>query len=73
MLHILTLSQQVPYGHNSFTSKKHNSLDTNSTADSPVKLCNFKTQHHYGSKTVVLDNKVKILDTEGPFTTKPTS
>ena len=53
--------------------KKHSSLDTNSKAGSPVKLRNFKTQHHHGSKTVVLDNKVEILDTEGPFNTKPIS
>lgn len=53
--------------------KKNSSLDTNSKAGSPVKLCNFKTQHHHGSKTIVLDYKVEILDTEGPFNTKPIS
>ena len=63
MLHILTLSQQVQYGQNGFTPKKHSSLDANSKAGSPVKLHNFKTQHHHGSKTVVLDNKVEILAT----------
>lgn len=50
MLHILTLSQQVKYGQNGFTPKKHSSLDTNIKADSPVKLRNFKTRHHHGSK-----------------------
>lgn len=73
MLHILTLSQQVQYGQNGFTPKKHSSLDANSKASSPVKLHNFKTQHHHGSKTLVLDNKVEILATEGPFNTKPMS
>ena len=70
MLHILTLSQQVQYGQHGFTPKKHSSLDANSKAGSPVKLCNFKTQHHHGSKTAVIDNKVEILDTEGTFIAK---
>ena len=56
MLHIFTLSQLVQHGQNGFTPKKHSSLDANSKAGSPAKLHNFKTQHHYGSQTVVLDN-----------------
>ena len=71
MLHILKLSQQLQYGQNGFIPKKQSGLDANDKAGSPAKLCKFKTQHHHGSKTVVLDNKVEILDTEGPFTAKP--
>lgn len=56
MLHIFTSSQQVQHGQNGFTPKKHSSLDANSEAGSLAKLCNFKTQHHHGSQTVVLDN-----------------
>ena len=48
--HILTLSQKVKYGQNGFTPKKHSSLDTNIKVDSPLKLRNFKTRHHHGSK-----------------------
>ena len=67
------VSQQVLDGQNGFTPKKHSSLDTNSKAGNPVKPHSFKTQHHHGSKTVVLDHIVEILDTVGPFTAKLTT
>ena len=61
----------MQYGKNDFTPKKHSLLDANSKASSHVKIHNFKTQYHHGSKTVAFDNKVEILDTEGPFPAKP--
>ena len=54
--YVFTLSQQVQHGQNGFKPKKHSRLDANSKAGSHAKLRNFKTQHHHGSKTVVLDN-----------------
>ena len=71
MLHILPLSQQLQYEQNGFIPKTQSSPDARSKAGSPAQLHKFKTQHHYGSKTLLLDNKIEILDTEGPFTAKP--
>ena len=65
------VSKQVLHGQNGFAPKKHSSLDTSSKTGSAVKLNNFKTKHHQGSKTVVLDQIVEILVTEGPFTEQP--
>ena len=55
-INVFTLSQQVQYGQNSFTPKKHSHLNADGRASSPAKLHSFKIKYHHGSKIVALDN-----------------
>ena len=54
-----------------FSPKKHSDLQTRSKASSPVKLTNFRIKEDDGLKTILMDNRLQITETEVSFPPKP--